>query len=65
MSVSTIFTEALRVVADMWPILLVLSQDEELSKDNPDECFADGDLRAYLNKSGKSRKKKAPELAAK
>jgi len=31
--------------------------DEELFKDDPDNCFADGDLKKYLNKNGKSRKK--------
>jgi choline transporter-like protein 2/4/5 len=32
--------------------------DEELNKDTPEDCFADGDLRKYLNKNGKSRQKK-------
>lgn len=32
--------------------------DEELHKENPEECFADGDLRQYLSKHGKSKKKK-------
>jgi hypothetical protein len=36
-----------------------LISDEELHKENPDECFADGDLKKYLNKNGKSRKKPA------
>lgn len=31
--------------------------DEEMNKDTPEDCFADGDLRKYLNKHGKSRKK--------
>lgn len=35
--------------------------DEEMSKENPEECFADGDLKKYLNKNGKSRKKKKEE----
>jgi len=28
-------------------------------KEDPENCFAEGDLRKYLNKNGKSRKKKA------
>ena len=32
--------------------------DEEMHKDDPENCFADGDLKKYLNKHGKSRKKK-------
>jgi hypothetical protein len=32
--------------------------DEELFKDDPENCFAEGDLKKYLNKNGKSRKKK-------
>ena len=35
------------------------SADEEMFKEDPENCFAEGDLRKYLNKNGKSRKKKA------
>jgi hypothetical protein len=28
-----------------------------MNKDTPEDCFADGDLKKYLNKHGKSRKK--------
>ena len=37
--------------------------DEEMHKDDPDKCFADGDLKKYLNKHGKSRKKKKAKAA--
>jgi hypothetical protein len=38
-------------------ISLRLPTDEEMNKDTPEDCFADGDLKKYLNKHGKSRKK--------
>jgi len=38
-------------------LLMCFIADEEINKDDPDKCFASGDLKAYLNKHGKSRKK--------
>jgi hypothetical protein len=39
------------------PYSLCHCVDEEMNKDTPEDCFADGDLKKYLNKHGKSRKK--------
>jgi len=38
-------------------LLMCFIADEEINKDDPDKCFAAGDLKAYLSKHGKSRKK--------
>jgi hypothetical protein len=51
---------AWRVLASVLKLLCCFSSaDEEMFKEDPENCFAEGDLRKYLNKNGKSRKKKA------
>ena len=39
-------------------LLMCFIADEEINKDDPEQCFADGDLKKYLKSHGGSRKKR-------